>query len=691
MSELLKLGSTALLGNQSQLQSISSNIANLNTPGYTRQRTEFTDLEKWGIGRPETVRLFDKFAIDQHRRDSANMGYAEKYRDNASTMDYLFSNDETSVAKGLDDVFSRLNEANDEPSALTPRQLVISDSEALVARMQATSERILEQEDVLNEELELTISEANSMLNSFFHINSEVVSSSAGEHNKAAPQLVDERNELVRKLAETLGVTTIDKDNNGLELIAPNGQGLAIDGNVFNLRALPGDPDPKRLEIEIFSVRNPNHTLPFSEDNANGKLGGLLDYRREVLDETINSLGQMAIAFADSMNEQNHKGVDLEGKLGGDMFSIPSTKALGYQDNSSEQHNIEVRIEAGLGGQVSNFEYEIEFTTPTEYTIQTLQHGENLGSNFGPFTIPGATTDFQGQAAGLPDGLEMRFEPDAAFTAGDRFLVRPTRLAGLEIEMNFNRPKQLALAAPISLENPKSNLGNGELKLEDITNTDTDNTLLNQSGFTNDVNGDGTLGDFGLDDDAPAKVIFTLAGEYDVQDSLGNSIAVLPSGNNIMEQIRNMAPSPWPAATHGTDYPGYEISVEGTAKAGDEFNITYNDDAFNDNFNGLKLADLQSDNTMRRNILAGGDTLTFAESYSNLIGYVGDTANRANIDFTSAESLLEQSKIRVDDVSGVNLDQEAANLVKFEQAYNASARIITIAQQTFDTILQAVR
>ncbi|WP_111976556.1 flagellar hook-associated protein FlgK [Algibacillus agarilyticus] len=686
-SELLKLGTSALLGNQSHLQTVSNNIANLNTPGYSRQRTEFTSFVEWGLGRSETVRLFDQYANEQYRRDTASNGRAETYRDNTEILDNLFSDDQTSIARGLDDVFGRINEANDEPSSLTPRQLVISDSQALVARMQSLSERVLEQEDVVNEEIEFTVSEANSLINSIYDLNEKIVSVSAGENNDAGPHMIDERNELIRRLTHTMGVNTIEKDNNGIELVAPNGQPLVIDGNAFNLRTKLGDPDPQRVEMELFAVNNPNNNSAFDETNAGGKLGGLLDYREDVLDESINSLGQMAIAFSDAMNQQNKKGVDLEGNIGSDMFSIPSTEALGYDGNASSFHDVEVRIEEGYGSQATNFEYEISFTSATEYTVQSLKKGEAYGDPSGPFTIPAATTDFQGASDGLPDGLELRFDPDGgSFTSGDKFLARPSRLSGLDITMNFDRPEQLALAAPISVENPIENIGSGKIELEDITNTDMTSTT--SSAFTNDLNADGVTGDYGLNSDAPVKVVYTAAGEYEVQDSAGNALGTAASGTNIMEQLRDNAA--WPGAAD--DYPGYEISVTGQPEPGDEFNLNFNNDGFDDNFNGLKLADLQSSNTMRRNILSStGNSLTFAESYSNLIGFIGDTANRANISYESSETLLSQSKSRVDDMSGVNLDEEAADLVRYEQAYSAAARVITVAQTTFDAILAAVR
>ena len=682
MTDLLKIGSSALLGNQNQLATTSNNIANMNTPGYTRQRTEYANYVEWGVGRPQVIRMFDRYAIDQHRRDTTENARLQTYSENTSVLDNLFSDQTVSISKGLEGVFQRLHEANDEPTSLTPRQLVISDSNALVSRMQSLTDRVLEQEEIVNDEIKLELSETNSLIKGLYQLNEKIVASKQSAVNgQSSPELLDERNEVIRRLAEKVNLQTIEADTGAIYVNTQGGQSLVTNANYFQFKAISGDPDPNRTEIQTYINNNVNAVQDFRTDNLGGSIGGLIEYRKTVLDESINSLGQLAIAFSDAMNEQNKKGVDLDGQLGGDVFNIPSTQALGYRDNSSDNHYVEVRIEDGLGDQVSNFDYQITFTSATDYTIQAYKQGETIGSASGPFTIPASTADYQGSADGLPDGLELRFSPDTAFVAGDTFLARPTRLAGVQIEMNLNRPEQIALASPIAVENPITNIGNGTIKLEEITSTDTDNSTLNMSGF-DAANA--------LDADAPAKVVYTLAGAYEVQDSAGTVIGTVTSGNNIMAQLQ--AAGTWPNTTHGDDYPGYEISISGQPQAGDEFNISFNSDALDDNFNGQKLTDLQSDDTMRRNIAGtGNNTLTFTEAYSNLIGFVGDTANRAQIDLTASTTMLEQSEQRVADMSGVNLDEEAADLVRYEQAYSAAARIITVSNTLFDSLLQAVR
>ncbi|NTS75395.1 flagellar hook-associated protein FlgK [Catenovulum sp. SM1970] len=683
MSSLLQIGVSGIMGNQANLQTTSNNIANLNTPGYTRQRTELTSRPEFGLGSIDQNRIFDKFAIEQFRRDTSGASYYKTYADNTFVLDTYFSDENTSIAKGMDDVFQRLNEANDDPTAITPRQLTLSDAQALISRMQGLSERVIEQEEIINDELELVANETNSILNSLFEINQQIVSMGLEDGQpKASMNLFDERDELVRELSETLSLSIIDQNNGGIIINTKEGQPLMLQGAVYNFRAVPGDPDPNRQELEIYDTKSNSNVISLANDDLGGKLGALMDFRKDVLDETINSLGQLAIAFADAMNEQNKLGVDLQGNLGGDIFNVPATRAFGYEDNSSQLHEIDVRVEAGLGGSVTNFDYFVEFTSPTQYTIQPMQAGELIGTATGPLTVGAG---YNGSAAGLPDGIEIDFDPlstNPPFVAGDSFLVRPTRLAGVEIELALDDPEQLALAAPLTVEKSIDNLGTADISLESVTSTDTTNAPLNESAFA--AGG-------GFDTDGPASIVVNAAGQFEVYDSTATLIATVPNGENIMEQITTGAL--WPGALNvGPDYPGYDVSITGTVEPGDTFNLAYNNTSLDNNFNGLKLADIQSEDVVRRNVAGTGEnSVTLGETYSNLIGYVGDTANRANINRDATTAVLEQSENRVADASGVNLDEEAADLVKFEQAYNASARIVTIAQELFDTILSSVR
>ena len=95
-------------------------------------------------------------------------------------------------------------------------------------------------------------------------------------------------------------------------------------------------------------------------------------------------------------------------------------------------------------------------------------------------------------------------------------------------------------------------------------------------------------------------------------------------------------------------------------------------------------------NFQSENVLENGTT-TLQENYGLLVSEVGTRTNEGIINLGAAESLLRQTEAKIQSISGVNLDEEAAKLIKFQQSYQASAQIISTANLLFDTLIQAVR
>jgi flagellar hook-associated protein 1 FlgK len=161
--------------------------------------------------------------------------------------------------------------------------------------------------------------------------------------------------------------------------------------------------------------------------------------------------------------------------------------------------------------------------------------------------------------------------------------------------------------------------------------------------------------------------------------------------NNLLAQAESAGP-PWPAAFSALDdYPGFDLSLQGVPKAGDSFAIGYNIDGLNDNRNGLVMADLQNQDLMQVNNSGSGQDISFHEAYGNVVSDVGQKTSSADISLQAADALKSQSKDWFESVSGVSLDEEAANLVKFQQSYSAAARLLATAQDLFNTILGIAR
>ncbi|MDO3385076.1 flagellar hook-associated protein FlgK [Gilvimarinus sp. SDUM040013] len=169
----------------------------------------------------------------------------------------------------------------------------------------------------------------------------------------------------------------------------------------------------------------------------------------------------------------------------------------------------------------------------------------------------------------------------------------------------------------------------------------------------------------------------TVGGRIDITMADGVSLATGPTDSQILgdSSATNFAQSA---------YLGFQVKLQGQPEAGDTFTIDFNTDATNDNRNALRFADLETFGTVE------GETLSFSEAYGRLVEAVGTKSSLSRINTSAGQDLLQQSQTLRDSISGVNLDEEAANLIKFEQVYNANARVISVARDIFDTLLNSV-
>ena len=186
------------------------------------------------------------------------------------------------------------------------------------------------------------------------------------------------------------------------------------------------------------------------------------------------------------------------------------------------------------------------------------------------------------------------------------------------------------------------------------------------------------------------------SGNYEVYAADGTTlIGVAPAsskGQNLMAALESPLGGPKVYATPAQT-PGYEFSITGKVEAKDSFTLSYNTDGFADNANGLALADLQNKDLVRKSSNAGtsNDKMTFNEAYSSLVTGVGNTASQAKSQLKADETKLTQSRGIFESVSGVSLEEEAANLIRYQQSYAASAQIVSTAKTIFDTLLSSVR
>jgi len=222
----------------------------------------------------------------------------------------------------------------------------------------------------------------------------------------------------------------------------------------------------------------------------------------------------------------------------------------------------------------------------------------------------------------------------------------------------ISQPDMVAAPSPIDLAELNTAFGSG----------------LNLTANVN-ANGTYTLTDAG-----------SLPAGWSYVDEKGNPLTAAPtlqSGNSNTVRLAYTGAS-------GETY-RFDFSVSGRPQTDDSFSLTFNQSGVSDNRNALKLADLQSKQTVGVDGSVAGSGFSFTDGYGELVERVGTLTAQARMDSEATGSILKQATDNRDSLSAVNLDEEAANLIKFEQYYNASAQIIQVARSLFDTLISSFR
>lgn len=684
MADMLQIGVSGIFASSQLLETAGHNIANVNTPGHVVERVEQRASPFGGVEGSEVTRVVSEFALRQMRRDTANHSFFEQFVTEAVRVDTLFAGTANSIATSMDGFFQRLQGASDDPSSISARQLVISEAEGLLGTFNTLNGLVLDQATTINEQLDIFTNETNTLIQNIARLNKSITGLGIANASASPNALMSERDESLRELSELIEINTLD-GRQGEKLVFLNtGQSLVLKDGDFNLLSVNGDPDPNRKDLQLNLSTNSNLTFGMEANKVGAKIGGLLSFRQNVLEPTQNRLGQLAMALSDAFNEQNKLGMDADGEIGGNMFALPSFAASAFRANAGPAINLTATVEPGKGADLTSSDFRITYNPTTPALPGNNLYVEALDEQ--GVTIPGseialnitgfpATFDSTNTPGGNLFGLSITI--DAPPTDNDKFLLKPAGEAASTIELLSVRPEDIALAGPIRTEAELTNVGNALITEGTISNTGVGSNFTAPGGLTND----------------PIFVRYAGGNDFTIYDSdprLGGATILGTTGALPAGQFNNIMAS----AGAPTDAFGYDFNILGTPATGDIFTVQYNTSGFNDNRNGLKLAALQSDDLMRKNVVstaAADNTLTFHEAYARLVSVVGEKTAQARSSETAFEALLDQSTAWRESISGVNLDEEAANLVRFQQAYSAAARIISVAQQTFETLLGAVR
>ncbi|MDR2306376.1 MAG: flagellar hook-associated protein FlgK [Paucimonas sp.] len=681
MASLINIGMSGLGAAQSGMYTLGNNIANADVESYSRQ--QIVQKTKGGqqtgqvfIGTGTTLsdvrRVYNAFLENQLRTTTSLSSDATSYLNQVAPLDKALYGNDTGITAALKSFFTAMQDASAKPTEDSSRQLLLTSAQALSSRFNALSAQMNQQNANINSSMGSIADQVNKLTSTIAEYNQQIVKMTAitGKPN----DLLDQRDGAVRELNKLIGVDVVERDGN-YDINLKNGQSLVLGNTTQTLSTAPSMNDPTRMSL----VLNRGGTkMDITDTATGGELGGLLRYRKETLDPALNELGRVALVVADAINSQLAQGIDKNGDFGALLFGdINSAKAISErsvarQGNSAGSGNLDVTIKDT--GKLSTSDYQVTFTSATGYNVRKLPDGTDMGS-----------FDLNDNPPPVIDGFSLALK-GGALSAGDSFKITPTRNAAAGIESTLTDPKRLAFAAPLSGTSGSGNKGTGLITQPKLTSELDIYDAQQRSDLQT-----------GLKYSTPVKLVFgddkSSPQSYTLYDAKGTSIGtgtIVPGqGNKLQLSVPMVDGSGNPIMDGATQKSfTFEMDVSGAPKTGDSFTVSLTGSGSADNRNAQSVIDLQTKPTVE--VGANGKGISMTDAYAKLVSSVGGKASQASLDSDATNALQESALGSRNAVSGVSVDEEVGNLVKFQQYYTASSQIIKAAQETFATLINSL-
>ncbi len=641
----LQLGLSGLLAAQRALNTTGHNITNVGTEGFSRQRAEqvadaggVSTGNSAGLGVTITGvrRSNDQYLNAELNRTTAAQTASETQYQLSVRLDRLLSSSSTSLASYLNDFSSASDAVSRDPSSLPNRQVMLSEADKMIGAFRTLGEEISNMESEVNTRIQTAVADINDLSKRIAQLNNDITLATAGNANSTPNDLLDQRDNVIRQLSEQVAITTLTRPNGSIDVLSKGGESL-IHGSRYRTFSTAQDPLRSDHLIPVNSVG-----ADVSSDLSGGIIGGLLDYRSEVLDPSRASFGRLAAGMSIDFNAQHAKGLDLNNDPGGSFFSVP-TPRINVAASNTGSGSITASLTSSSA--LTTSEYVLSSDDGANaYTLTRLSDNQTFAIN------TGGTSPYTNASV---DGVQINITAGAA--SGDRFLIQPTAFVQDALQVAVTDPSKIAAANPVLGSVSTSNSGDAIVASVVVQST----TSLPLSGAP--VSGDLTL----------------------TFNSANNQYILSPDPSSESPLAYNPA-----TESGGKTFTllggSLEVTLSGNPANGDQLILSHNSDGTGDNRNAKQLGDIL------RNGLFDGGSLSLSDAYSGIVSQVGTLTKSAETNQLTFSNMLNQAQSLRDSISGVNLDEEAANLLRFQQAYQASAQVIAAADALFNTLMQAV-
>ncbi len=700
LSNILQTAYSGISASQTALRSVSNNISNVNTPGYSREQVIF-EAQAYGgnvagvkIG--QIRRVTDQFlekAVYTAGADAGRYSIMQQFHDRLQGF-IGSSHAESGLSAAMEKIFSSISTLTANSSDAVRRQGAIDSLARFTEEMEALSGQIQAlRADASNQAME-TVDSVNDLLSRIHELNPRIVALKVTNSNTSA--LEEQRAQALEELSKLMDIRTVDAGNGALHVVTSSGTTL-VDHSLYQLDyPSPGTvvAETNFAQIRLMSVHvgtgvKTDTGRVLDGDLAGGKLKGLLDMRDRELPAVASSLGELARTFVDEINAVHNAnsavpapasltgrqtgllGTDRHGFTGASTFAVVdqagkvvASSTVNFDALAGGSINdVVAQINAGLGGAGTasfvNGQLTITATgagngvavadaagTPSNRAGQGFSHffglNDLISSRYNTHFATGVQgADNHGFAAGSSVHMEIR-------DASNRIIASHTVTMAAggsfnDILADLNNPLGLGNYMTFSLDakgqlisTPKPGYSSAQVHVV------SDTTSRGGTGVTfNSL--------FGLDRSAQARV----AGGLSVRSDIAASPLKLALARYDTSAVVG----------------GVALGI------GDQRGANALLDVGTGKFSFGRAGDLS------------GVSATLSEYMGLVIGDAAMKAQRSEAGVADAAALLTTVTQRRDDYSGVNLDEELSNMVVFQNSYNASARLMTTAKEMYDTLL----
>ncbi|MBI1173841.1 MAG: flagellar hook-associated protein FlgK [Sideroxydans sp.] len=635
MASILGIGVSALNAAQAGLATTEHNIANATTPGYTRQQTVQSTNIPQITGAGFLGQGVNVLTVKRIFSDYLNTQLLQQQAQSSQLSTYYSQIQQINnvIADPVAGLQSSIQDFFSAVSGVANAPGSQPARQTMLSSAQTLTARLQSTNQLLtdmNSGINSQITATVASINSYAQQIASLnhnISMATASTSQTPNDLLDQRDQLVSQLNQLVKTTVIKQTDGSYNVFIGNGQGLVIGEQASTFQAVPSLNDPSKLEVAYSNSFGGTARMP-QNSLQGGTLGGLLAFRDQSLTTTQNMLGLVATGLAATLNDQQKLGQDLNGALGNNLFNLALPAVNADANNTGTAvASASIADVSALTGSDYTLAYD-----GTNYTVTRLS--DNVSTSYAtlPQTLDGVTFN----STGVPN-------------PGDSFLIRPTVNGARDISVAITDTSKIAAAVPVRATAALTNIGTGTVSAATVNAPPPTDVNLQQ----------------------PVTITF---------DNPPTTYSVTGTGTGTPSPV-NIPYTPGQNIT----YNGWTIQISGTPLANDVFTVAANNNASADGNNALLMAGLQTQNTLL------GGTASYEGAFGQLISQVGSKTNELKITSQAQANMVSQTTQAQQSISGVNLDEEAANLIRYQQAYQAAGKAIQIAGTLFDTVLNLQR